>query len=196
VRRLALLALAVLGLVAAGCGAAKKAAIEMPATTTSPYNGYAIHPPVTAPAFSLVDQSGRRVGAQDMRGHWLVVTFMYTHCPDVCPLIADNLRAAMSRLPNLRAIAISVDPAHDTKTAVHRFLVRHRMPPAFHYVTGTSTQLRPVWAKYHVAATSGPMATISHSSYEVLIDPQGKERILYDATMKAADLLRGVHGLQ
>jgi protein SCO1/2 len=194
VRRLGLLGL--LAALAAGCGS-HRAAVEMaPPTTTSPYNGYAIRPPMKAPAFSLTDQSGRKVGAQDDRGHWLVVTFMYTNCPDVCPLIADNLRAAMSRLPGLRAIAISVDPVHDTQAAVRRFLADHRMPPAFRYVTGTEAQLRPVWAKYNVAATRGPKATISHSSYEVLVDPQGRERILFDASMKARDLIEGVRALQ
>jgi protein SCO1 len=194
VRRVAPLVLAAVALAAAGCGS-HRAAVMMPATTASPVNGYAIQPPMRAPSFSLTDQSGDEVGAQDDRGHWLVVTFMYTNCPDVCPLIADNIRAAMSRLPGLRAIAISVDPVHDTRTAVRRFLARHRLPGRFRYVTGTEAQLRPVWAKYNVAATAGPKATISHSSYEVLIDPQGKERILYDATMKAADLIRGVHSL-
>ena len=194
-KRVLPLLVAAFALAAAGCGS-HRTAVEMPTMTTSPTNGYAIQPPVKAPSFSLADQSGRRVGAQDDRGHWLVVTFMYTNCPDVCPLIADNLRAAMSRLPGLRAIAISVDPVHDTKAAVRRFLAQHRLPPAFRYVTGTEAQLRPVWAKYNVAATAGPKATISHSSYEVLIDPQGRERILFDATMKAADLIRGVRALQ
>lgn len=198
-KRLALLALvALVALAAAGCGssAKKQSAIEMPTTTPSTVRGFRIQPPVPAPAFSLRDQSGKSTGAQDDRGHWLVVTFMYTHCPDVCPLIADNIRAAMGHVPGLRAIAISVDPLHDTPAAVHAFLHRHRMPPAFRYVTGTTTQLRPVWAKYHVAATAGPQATISHSSYEVLIDPQGRERILYDATMKAADIVHDVARLQ
>jgi protein SCO1/2 len=196
VRRVVLLGLlAAVAAVGAGCGS-HRTVVEVPPMTTSPYNGYAIQPPVKAPSFSLTDQSGRKVGAQDDRGHWLVVTFMYTNCPDVCPLIADNLRAAMSRLPDLRAIAISVDPVHDTKAAVRRFLADHRMPPAFRYVTGTEAQLRPVWAKYNVAATQGPKATISHSSYEVLVDPQGRERVLYDASMKAVDLIKGVHALQ
>lgn len=193
-RRALPLLLVAVAVAATGCGS-HHAAVQMPSMTTSTANGYAIQPPMKAPPFALTDQSGRKVGAQDDRGHWLVVTFMYTNCPDVCPLIADNLRAAMTRLPDLRAIAISVDPVHDTRTAVRRFLARHRMPPAFRYVTGTEAQLRPVWAKYNVAATAGPKATIRHSSYEVLIDPQGRERILYDATMKAADLIRGVHSL-
>jgi len=121
------------------------------------------------------------------------VTFLYTHCPDVCPLIADNLRVVLRREPNLRVIAVSVDPKRDTPAAIRAFIARHRLPATFRYVGGTRKQLAPVWASYHIASTPGPNGTVSHSSYTLLVDPRGRERILYDAQIKAADV---VHDLK
>ena len=141
-----------------------------------------------APSFDLRDQAGRTLGSQSERGHWLVVAFLYTHCPDVCPLIANNLGAAMRKLPDLRVLAVSVDPKGDTPAAVRTFLRVHRLPARFRYLTGTRAELAPVWKKFHVAAVGGPKGTVSHSAFELLVDPSGKERILYDASLRATDI--------
>jgi len=182
--------LLLLAVVCASCGSqAKHTIITPPASNAS---GFVLKPPVTAPAFSLRDQSGHLVGPRTMRGHAFVVAFLYTHCPDVCPVIAGNLGAAQRRLPDLRVLAVSVDPKNDTPAAVRTFLRAHRLGPRFHYLTGTRAQLAPVWARYHVAAIAGPRPIVSHSAFEVLVDAQGRERILYDAQITAPDVQRGV----
>ena len=177
-RRAALLA----ALVLAGCGGSKAPQLV----------GQALDPPVRAPDFALVDQSGRRVSVSAQRGHWLVVTFLYTHCPDVCPLIAAQLNRAIGtkagRQARLHVIAVSVDPARDTLAAVKSYAVTHRLAPSFRWAIGSRTQLARVWRAYHVAALPGPRGTVTHSTVEFLIDPEGNERAIYDATIKAAEL--------
>ncbi|HVV59504.1 MAG TPA: SCO family protein [Gaiellaceae bacterium] len=186
-----LLGLVVLAVAAAGCGGSSDATDGMQAAAQmpSPTKGFLLKPPSAAPPFSLRDQAGKTVGPQDDRGRWLAVTFLYTHCPDVCPLIADNLRAVLSRKPAMRVIAVSVDPKGDTPAAVEKFVAKHRLPATFSYVAGTRAQLAPVWKKYNIAAQPGPNGVISHSSYTVLVDPQGRERVLYDAQITAAAVL-------
>jgi protein SCO1/2 len=150
-----------------------------------------------APDFTLDDQDGRPVSVAAQRGHWLVVTFLYTHCPDVCPLIAANLNGALvsptGKQAGLRVIAVSVDPKRDTPAAVRRYVAEHRLAPTFHYVIGTRAQLRPVWRAYNVATRPGPSGTVAHSSFELLVDPQGKLRLVYDANVKTAQV---VHDLK
>src|SRR5919199_2126107 len=90
------------------CGGAT-GATSRPRPAAQVFRGFAIKPPVAAPAFRLRDQDGRLVGPAAVRGKWFVVTFLYTHCPDVCPLIADNLAAAQRSLPKLWVLAVSVD---------------------------------------------------------------------------------------
>jgi protein SCO1/2 len=173
----------VLAAACAGCGGAAKPV----------YNGIELTPPSASPNFALHDQNGRTVTLAGQRGHWAVVTFLYTQCPDVCPLIAASLNGALQsaagRTAGLRVLAVSVDPARDTQAAVHRYVVTHRLAPAFHFLIGSSSELKRVWAAYHVAAQPGPHGAVTHSTFEILIDPKGQERFLYDATITTADLV-------
>jgi protein SCO1/2 len=188
VRRAALAVL--LGLALAGCGGSA-APVQL--------DGAEIDPQAPAPDFRLADQSGRRVTVAGQRGHWLVVTFLYTRCPDVCPLIAANLngalRSAAGRRAGLRVFAVSVDPRRDTPAAVRAYVAEHRLVPAFHYLSGSAAELRPVWRAYHVAARPGPSGTVAHSSFELLVDPQGRLRVLYDATVKTAQVVHDLEAL-
>lgn len=183
-RRWAVLAAAVL--VCAGCGGSLAAKVSGP--PPSPYRGVLLKPPSAAPSFVLQDQAGKLLGSQSERGHWFVVAFLYTHCPDVCPLIANNLGTAMRKLTDLRVLAVSVDPKRDTPAAVRTFLRVHRLPAKFRYLSGTRAELAPVWKKFHVAALPGPAGTITHNTFELLVDPSGKERLFYDSTLRAADI--------
>ena len=44
-----------------------------------------------APAFALTDQNGRRVALADFRGKVAIVTFLFTNCTDVCPVLPQML---------------------------------------------------------------------------------------------------------
>ncbi|MDX6425305.1 MAG: hypothetical protein QOD52_710 [Gaiellaceae bacterium] len=180
-----------LGLVCTACGS--HANTTKP--TSSKTRGFALKPPVVAPDFALRDQDGRLTGPARLRGHWYVVAFLYTHCPDVCPVIASNLGVALGRIPGLRVLAISVDPKNDTPASVKAFLRAHNLPPRFRYVTGTHAELARVWARYHVAAIAGPRPIVSHTAFELLVDPQGRERVVYDAQVQAADIARDLTAL-
>lgn len=185
-------ALIVLALACAGCGATPhKEVVGHPPDLTK-FTGFVLHPAVAAPPFTLRDQTGKPTGPQQDRGHWTVVTFLYTKCPDVCPLIANQLGAAQRRNAGLRVIAVSVDPKHDTGAARRRFLAAHHLGPRFRFVSGTRAALAPVWARYHIAALPGPQGTVSHSSYEILIDPQGRERVLFDAKVTTRAVLNAI----
>src|SRR5487761_2182367 len=86
------------------------------------YEGTLALPAKQAPAIALRNYLGRPVTLAQYRGRAVLVTFLDTHCPDVCPLIASNLRVALNMLgPRAReaqVIAISVDPRGDTPGAV------------------------------------------------------------------------------
>jgi protein SCO1/2 len=189
VRRALLVAALVVG--CAGCGGSAHKA-SPPPRVASQGDGFVLHPPVAAPPFALGDQAGRPTGPQQDRGHWTVVTFLYTRCPGVCPLIAQQLGAAQRRNADLRVIAVSVDPKHDTAAARRKFLAARGLGPRFRFVSGTRAALQPVWARYHIAALPGPSGTVSHSSYEILIDPKGRERVLFDAKVTARAVLRAI----
>lgn len=185
--------LCVIATVLAGCGAGTKTI----ATTAPPsYRGLVLKPPLKTVDFALRDQAGRLVRLSTFRGRYVILTFLYTHCPDVCPLIANQLDAALRRLgPNVHVLAVSVDPRGDTRAAVRRFVRQHRLGPRFRYLTGTRAQLAPVWTAYHVAATPDGK-TVTHSAFELLIDPGGRGLLIWDARVKAADVVHDLRELE
>jgi protein SCO1/2 len=183
-------------LLASGCGGS-----STPTTTTAAasFRGTVISPPAAAADFALRDQAGKLVRLSDLRGRYVIVTFLYTHCPDVCPLIADHLNDVLLRLgpqrSRLRVLAVSVDPRRDTTVAARDFVRAHRLLPQFRYLIGTRKQLAPVWRAYHVGVLIQG-STVSHSAYQMLIDPRGRLRLLYDANAKAADVHHDLRLLQ
>ncbi len=187
-------------LLAAGCGGSTpKAAVQGPAP--SPYRGITVAEPVAAPNFALRDQAGKLVTMSSRRGRYTLVTFLYTHCPDVCPLIAEHVNTALRRLGaernDVSVLAVSVDPKGDTPAAVKQFVAVHRLLPQFRYLTGTAAQLRPVWKAYNVAADpdSGTTA-VTHSAFVLLVDRQGVERLLYDSNVKPGDIVHDIDALK
>jgi protein SCO1/2 len=193
-RSVALLALLVLAAGCGGSGSKQTAVSHPPAATTA--GGAVIASKPLAPAIALHDANGRLVRLSDFRGSWVTVAFLYTHCPDVCPLITENLNGALRGARDLRVVAVSVDPKGDTPAAVRAFARSHHLTPAFHYLIGTRAQLRPVWRAWHVATVPGPGETVGHSSFEVLVDPRGRERVYYDAQVRTKDVLEDLQRLR
>jgi protein SCO1/2 len=176
--------------IAAGCGASTAAPPAAPK-----FKGSLMDPPLPARDFALRDQAGKLVRLSALAGKYRIVTFLYTSCPDVCPLIATNLNEALRRLPpaaraQVRVLAVSVDPVGDTPRAVERFVAAHRLLPQFRYLTGTRKELAPVWRSYGISVRSSGSSTpiVPHSSWELLVTPQGKGRVLYDAQVQAAEV--------
>ena len=193
--RLAWLAAATV-LVSAGCGGGSPKAVGSE-PIPSPYRGMTVVGSSKAPDFALRDQAGRLVRMSDQRGRFTLVTFLYTHCPDVCPLIAEHLNTALHSVGDTRVLAVSVDPKGDTPAAVRRFVAVHRLVPSFRYLSGTAAQLRPVWAAYHVAADPQHGTTaVGHSALVLLVDPQGVERLVYDSYVKPGDIVHDIDALK
>jgi protein SCO1/2 len=101
----------------AGCGGSK-------APTFSPQAQ--VLPSLVAPPFTLHDDAGHPVSLAAKPGHYVIVTFLYTHCPDVCPIIAGNLNRALktatAKQAGLTVLAVSVDPKGDTAAAVRKYI--------------------------------------------------------------------------
>ena len=154
-----------------------------------PFVGPTLTHPAVAPDFALHDQSGKLVRLSAERGKVVVITFLYTHCPDLCPLTAQNIDAAVRTLGRrgrqVTVIAVSVDPAGDTPRAVKRFVREHRLLPQFHYLSGSRRALEGVWAAYHVQSVKHAGDDVDHSLYTLLLDRKGKGRVLFDATATA-----------
>jgi protein SCO1/2 len=131
-------------------------------------------------SFSLTSHEGKRVTDKDFRGKYMLVTFGYTYCPDVCPAELQIISAAMDllgkRAEEIQPIFITVDPERDTVAALAQYM------PNFHSsylgLTGTPEEVRTAARAYRVyyAKAQGQGSEdylMDHSSIIYLIDKQG-----------------------
>ncbi len=137
-----------------------------------------------APDFTLTDgMGGQSLTLSSLRGSVVVLSFLYTACPDTCPITASHFRAAQRALGNdagrVVFVAVSVDPQGDTPAAVQAFSAAHDLAQNWHYLIGQRAQLAPVWAAYGVGSFPDPgKPTITHNDAIFLIDASGHERVL------------------
>jgi protein SCO1 len=86
----------------------------------------------SVPDFTLTDQRGRSVRRADLAGKIWVASFIFTSCPDECPVMTAEmaqLQADLARVPDLRLVSISVDPEHDTPAALSQYADRFNADP-------------------------------------------------------------------
>ncbi len=154
-----------------------------------------------APDFQLTDENGKTVALSGLRGRVVVLTFLYTTCPDVCPLIADHLRLANEQLGSapdkVAFVAVSVDPEHDTPAAIQIFDGQHRLNGTLIYLNGPRALLQRVWSDYYIAseANADSPEGIAHSTRVIVIDKAGKQRVNLDSDFDPSDLAYDVRAL-
>ncbi len=171
-----------------------------------------------APDFTLTDQRGQTVQLSSLRGHAVALTFIYTNCTDICPLIAEKLHAAYEMLSpsqqqNVDLLAVTVDPTRDDQAALQKFSEKHSLADTanWHALTGEPNALAKIWSDYYIDAsgmieedaTPEPGATPTpestpgnappaHTDAIFLIDKDGNERVLLRSSVDyksiAADL--------
>jgi protein SCO1 len=138
-----------------------------------------------APGLHLRDARGGTLDTAELRGRPYAITFLYVHCPDVCPLIGDETRRALALLgrqaARVAAVAVSVDPSGDTPGAVRAWLRRHHLPANFRYLIGSERQLKPVWKAYYAAPQIPGRPESTHSASIWLVDAAGRWRTKFSA---------------
>ncbi len=86
----------------------------------------AIDPPLALQAFTLVDQHGAPFSLSNLKGRLALITFGYTHCPDVCPVNLANFKEIAQRLgTNAQQVAfvfVSVDGKRDTPPVLANYM--------------------------------------------------------------------------
>src|SRR4051795_13401404 len=168
VKRRAALVILMAGLttLVVGCGGSSSSS-DPPATSTATsssaanYSGATANPAKPAPPLKLTNYNGTPVNIDSYRGKAVLVTFIYDHCPDVCPLIVSNLHAAQNEMSpaqrkQLQIIAVSVDPKGDTPQTVKKFLADHQMTGRMDYLIGSRPLLQNVGGQREVTPKTEP----------------------------------------
>jgi protein SCO1/2 len=182
--------------VLAGCGSSGATATGTSVAGPG-LQGLILRPLKPAPALSLRNYTGQPISLAAYRGKAVLVTFVYTHCPDVCPLIVSNLAAAQRGLgkeaARLKILAVTVDPRRDTPAAIRAFLAARQAIGRIDYLLGTNAQLRRTWKAWDVAVSTGPnKLTDGHSSLVYGITAGGRMADVYPSNFTPQQIIHDV----
>jgi protein SCO1 len=147
-------------------------------TRAGSYRGGTPPPGVHVPNFSLRSYRGNIVRTGDLGGKVVLLTFLDTECSDKCPIIASQIGAAISLLPDsarrhVAALAVSVDPAVDSPGTVRLFLRRRHALGKLDFLLGTVSELRPVWHAFHIVPAADTGDADIHSADARVFDRRG-----------------------
>jgi protein SCO1 len=193
------LALALAGLLVAGCGGGSGSSSDA-AVTVPQIAGADAVPAKAAPPIVLTDQYGKKVDLAKLKGHAVLVAFLYTHCTDLCPIVAGKVHTAFAKVPKGQRplfLAVSVDPAHDTPASAATFNRRHRTVGEIDWLLGSQAELEKVWKAWGVKPehNANDPEEIEHNAEIFAIDPQGRIRALYPPNFKPEKLALGTQTL-
>ena len=136
------------------------------------------------PQFELVAQDGQPFHSQVLAGKIWVADFIYTTCPGPCPRMTSQMREvqnAVLKLPDVRLVSFTVDPAQDTPPVLAAYAKTHgALPAVWSFLTGPVPTLQMLDRD---AFKLGNLdATMQHSTRFVLVDRQGRIRGYYDTS--------------
>jgi protein SCO1/2 len=158
-----------------------------------------LKPARPSPPLALHNYLGQPVNIDDYRGKAVLVTFLYTNCPDICPLITSDLRVALNLMgPQLakkvQILAVSVDPRGDTPKAVAAFLARHGMTGRMQYLIGSAKELAPVWQAWGVGSEREAQQPqfINHTGIVYGVTGSGKRLAVYDPEFRPSEIAHDV----
>ena len=162
------------------------------------FKGANIAPPVEFRTFELVDSNAEPYNSTDLEGQVLVIAFLFTNCPDICPIISSNLNWLTQQLgddlgKNVTIMSITVDPWRDSPDVFAEYMTRMNLSWPHLTVNDTEDEigvLEDVWGDFGVglqimenssngtSARHHPMDyVVDHSTGTVLVDKNGMQRV-------------------
>lgn len=132
--------------------------------------------------FVLTNQKGERVADEAFRGKYMLVSFGYTFCPDICPaelqLMTDALNELGPKGDNIVPVFITIDPKRDTVSQIAGYM--ESFHPRMVGLTGTEEEIKQAAGAYRVyyaradGAADDPNYLMDHSTFIYLMDPKGE----------------------
>ena len=177
--RRGLAALAAAALLCAGCD-------KLSPASSTPFQGIDVTGSKLGADLRLTDPHGAVRTLQDFRGKLVVVTFGFTHCPDICPTTLAALAKAMAQLGNdarqVQVLFVTVDPKRDTPELLAQYV------PAFHPdflplrgdadATAKATKSFGIYASERAGKTESTY-TVDHSAQLFVFDREGRVRLVW-----------------
>jgi len=135
--------------------------------------------------FKLIDQNGKAFLFSGKRGNLVLATFIFTSCPDVCPLFTAKFAAIQRALDDKKfkdywLLSIATDPERDSAVSLKAYAGRFKADlNHWAFLTGPRAELAKVWQAFGVNVTKTEAGQVFHTALTTLIDRRGNRRIDY-----------------
>lgn len=168
---------------------------EQQPVQSSTQNNYTQFPaPRDLTAFNLTTDKNKHFTQENLKNHWTLMFFGFTHCPHVCPATMSVMRDAYPKLlaqyPNLQVVLVTVDPERDTIRVLNKYV--NSFNTNFIGATGSSKNLKQLEKQLGVYAerekTNDKNYSVDHTDSIFLINPEGQWTALLPFGLKSAEL--------
>ena len=135
--------------------------------------------------FTLVDQSAKPFEFKSLSGKVVVVSFSYTSCSDVCPLITAAARQVQQGLTeaegkNVHLITVTTDPEIDSPEVLTAYAKRYNVEFAnWSFLTGRESDLQKIWKNFGVGVKRRGRGLVDHTALTAIVDQEMQMRYVY-----------------
>jgi len=134
----------------------------------------------TLEPFSLTRESGEAFSSSELEGGPWVANFIFTRCPNQCPMMTARLATLQSSMPpEVKIVSFSVDPLYDAPDVLKSYARKFGADPRrWVFLTGDKEAIRRVRADFKLGESDDPAL---HSLRFVLVDGKRRVRGYYDS---------------
>jgi protein SCO1 len=138
-----------------------------------------------APDFALTSQDGAPVTLDGFRGRVVAISFLYTACPDICPMLTQKLIEVQDALGGdfgrkIVFVSITLDPEHDTPEVLKDYATAWEAKlSGWSFLTGSAAAVREAARGYGAVAVKNTDGFVDHNLVTSLVDPRGMLRVQY-----------------
>lgn len=151
--------------------------------------------PEFTPRFKLQDTKGKTITEADFKGRFLLITFGYTFCPDICPTTLNNIAQAFTKLgpktDRISVLFVTIDPERDLPEHLATYMAA--FDPRFQAATGTTEQIAEAARNFSVVYRKAYLPGVDsyfmdHTARVYFIGPNGETLGRFSHTLSADDL--------
>lgn len=129
---------------------------------------------------NLVDQGGRPFALTALDGKVVLFNFIFTSCPNVCPVQTQALAEVQRKLPDgirdrVHFVSVSIDPVHDTPAALQAFARQFKVDfSRWTFLTGGTADIDRLADRLRLFAENKERRPENHGTTLWLMDTQGR----------------------